>query len=63
MGLLGVPVRTASKLNGVAGVAAFLAYVGSNLRDLSDGEGIHAEVESVGRTLHYNSNKLVQLAR
>ena len=54
MGLLGVPVRTASKLNDVldTGVPVFLAYVGSNLRDLSDGEGIQAEIASVGRTLH-----------
>ena len=54
MGLLGVPVRTASKLNDVldAGVVVFLAYVGSNLRELSDGEGIHAEVVFVGQTLY-----------
>ena len=54
MGLLGVPVRTASKLNDVldAGVVVFLAYVGFNLRELSDGEGIQAEVVSVGRTLY-----------
>lgn len=46
-------MRTASKLNDVldVGVAVFLAYVGSNLRELSDGEGIQAEVVSVGRTL------------
>lgn len=54
MGLLGVPVRTASKLNEVldAGVIVFLACVGSNLSELSDGEGIHAEVVFVGRTLY-----------
>ena len=54
MGLLGVPVRTASKLNAAldVGVVVVLAYVGSNLRELSDGEGIHAEVVFVGRTLY-----------
>ena len=53
MGLLGVPVRTASKLNDVLdeGVAVFRAYVGSNLRELSAGEGIHAEVVFVGLIL------------
>ena len=47
-------MRTASKLNDEPdeGVVVFLAYVGSNLRDLSDGEGIQAEVVSVGRTLY-----------
>ena len=54
MGLLGVPVRTASKLKDVLdeGVVVFLAYVGSNLRELSDGDGIHAEVVFVGRILY-----------
>jgi hypothetical protein len=47
-------VRTASKLNDVldAGVVVCLAHVGSSLRELSDGEGIHAEVVFVGRTLY-----------
>ena len=47
-------MRTASKLNDVldTGVAVFLVYVGSSLRELSDGEGIHAEVVFVGRTLY-----------
>ena len=54
IGLLGVPVRTASKLNEVLdeGVVVFLECVGSSLRELSDGEGIHAEVVFVGRTLY-----------
>jgi hypothetical protein len=54
MGLLGVPVRTASKLNNVleAGIVVFLANVGPILSELSDGEGIHAEVVFVGRTLY-----------
>jgi hypothetical protein len=54
MDLLGVPVRPASKLNDVldAGVVVFLAYVGSSLRELLDGVGIHAEVVYVGRTLY-----------
>lgn len=60
MGLLGVPVRTASKLKEeLLGCGeeeeddpeGFLAWFGSSLREFEPGVGIHADVESVGRIL------------
>jgi hypothetical protein len=54
MGLFGVPVRTASKLNddepGVL-ADAFFEKFGSRFKELVEVLGIHADVESVGRTL------------
>ena len=52
MGLLGVPVRTASKLNEeLEGAVVLPAKVGSSLIPASWAFGIQADVESVGRIL------------
>ena len=53
MGLLGVPVRTASKLKDeLEGAVVRLAKVGSSLTPASWAFGIQADVESVGRILY-----------
>jgi hypothetical protein len=53
MGLLGVPVRIASKLKVVVCVVeeGFLACAGSTLMEFVAGDGVQAEVPCVGRTL------------